>query len=138
MGMKNLKTVILIIAAFILSSQAFALDTASINIKITVNQPPGVEEISPKDGYAIIQGSTLNITVTAYDPNSQDILQYQYYINGALKRDWTKEPSFNYILNAEDIGLNKIKVKVTDGIETIETEEAEIYVFRGSPDMPED
>jgi hypothetical protein len=113
-----------------------ALDTATIEVRISINQPPVVGEFSPADGHTITEGDTLNISVAATDPNAGDVLQYRYYINGTVKEDWTAEPSYNYALTAADAGLNRIKAEITDGQKTVQTQEVEIYVFRKSPILP--
>lgn len=130
-----MKRLTMILIALFLCTQAFALEVETFNINITVNKPPTIEGLLPEDGFVITEGDTVEISVVATDPND-DMLQYQFLVNGAIKRPWDSEPLFSYTLGSDDIGLNKISVEVTDSLETVQTEEVEIWVFRRSPDTP--
>ena len=121
----------------LLCQQAFALDSVTVDIKVTIQHPPNIGDFLPADGSVITEGDTLQLSVTATDPNSNDILQYQYYINDEVKEPWTTDNTFSYMITGEDVGLNTIKAEVTDGKETIQTQEVEIFVFRGSPGLPD-
>ena len=127
--------VLSIIMVFLISAQAFALDAVTVDIKVTVNQQPGIGSFLPGDGYIISEGDILEIMVNAADPNN-DVLQYRYLVNDVVKNTWSAEAMFSYTLTDSDIGLNRIKAEVTDGIETVQTQQVEIYVFRKSPDLP--
>ncbi|MBL7157324.1 MAG: hypothetical protein ISS92_04065 [Candidatus Omnitrophica bacterium] len=118
-----------------ISTQTLALDSGSVDIKVVINKAPNIESFQPDDGYRIIEGDMLQISVIANDPNN-DILQYRFIIKGIIKRPWSNEASFNYVLTGDDIGLNNIKAEVTDAIDIIQTEEIEIYVFRRPLDLP--
>jgi len=131
----KMKKIIITIIMILIAAQASALDTASFNINVTINKGPNILDFSPSDGYKITEESTLEISVSANDPNN-DILQYQFLINNDIKQPWTNNSSFNYTLGQDDIGLNNIRVKITDGIEIVQTEEIEIYVFRKAPNLP--
>ncbi len=130
-----MKKIIITIIMVLIATQAAALDTASFNINVTVNKGPNITDFSPSDGYKVTEGDSLEISVNANDPNN-DTLQYQFLINNNIKQPWSNNSSFNYTLGQNDIGLNNIRVEVTDGLETVQTEEVEIYVFRKAPNLP--
>lgn len=131
-----MKNIILILISILIASSALALDDGSFSIKVTINKGPSIDSFEPEDGYRIREGDRLDISVTATDPNN-DALQYQFIINGIIKRPWNRESSYSYTLTQDDIGINRIKAEVTDGMETIQTEEVEIFVFRKSLELPE-
>jgi len=129
------KRILPILILMLVTSRALALDKGSFEIRVTINKAPAVESFLPRDGSAINEGDTLEISVSANDPNN-DVLKYRFFINGIVKRDWGASPAFSCLLGNGDIGLNRISAEVTDGIETITTEEAEVYVFRKSLALP--
>ena len=125
------KIIAIWVLLFVLSAQALALDQKTIVIKVTINKAPEIGTFVPGDGYVITESDTLEISIDASDANN-DTLKYQYYINGSIKEPWSTESSYSYALTKDDIGSNKIKAEVTDGLETVSTEEVEVYVFRKS------
>lgn len=138
--MSKMKKLIFVLVGLLCASQALALDSESIRIRITINQEPVVTGLAPKDGSVVTEGDTLVISVEAQDPNTQDVLQYQYWIKDQVKQDWTTSNTFSYVPTSNDLGSNRIKVKVTDGKKTIEVpqppQEVEIYVFRSTVNVP--
>lgn len=133
-----MKKTLLLVAMLFLCAQAVALDSKTVTIEVKVNQPPVIdgENSYPKDGYVINEGGTLQISVTADDANN-DILQYRFFINDVVKRDWGTTSTFDYTPEASDIGLNTIKAEVRDGIITVQTDEVEIYIFRSTVEVPQ-
>jgi len=132
-----MKKLILVLTMILLSVQALALESETFVIGITINQKPVIASFAPADGHVIIQGDTLQISVTASDPNAGNVLEYQFIINDVVRKTWGNDSQFSFPLEESDTGLNSIKVEVTDGLQTVETEEVEIYVFRQSPDLPQ-
>jgi len=120
-----------------LTAPALALDEDFFEIKVTINKVPSLSNFYPADGDTVTEGDTLNIGVEADDPND-DSLEYKFYINGEVERDWGLIPTFTYTLTSDEIGLNTIRAEITDGMEVIETDEIEIYVFRASPGFPDE
>jgi len=133
----KMKKLIFILTMLLLCQQALALDSVTVDIRVTVQHPPDIGGFMPADGTVTTEGDTLLISVTATDPNINDALQYQYYINGEVKAPWSAENTFSYKLTVGDVGLNTIKAEVTDTKETVATQEVEIFVFRGSPGLPD-
>ncbi len=129
-------TAFTIIISLLLCARALAVNPSTLEIEVTVKQPPAIGGFLPADGTVITENDTLNIAVTATDPNRGDVLRYRYYINDQLKRDWTTDHNYSYALTANDLGLNKIKADVTDGTNTVTTREVEAFVFRKSPATP--
>lgn len=131
-----MKKYIFILIIILLCAQASALDSKTVAIQITINKPPSIGTFTPVDGNVVSEGDTLEISVTATDPNN-DILQYRFFVNGAIKRDWGTASSFNYVLGTNDVGLNKIKAQITDNMLTVETDEVEVYAFRNTVETPQ-
>lgn len=130
------KTVFTIIISLLLCARALAVNPAALEIEVTVKQPPAIGGFLPADGTVITENDTLNIAVTATDPNTGDVLQYRYFINNQVRQDWTTDNNHSHALSTSDLGLNTIKAQVTDGTETVTTEEVEIFVFRKLPATP--
>lgn len=131
------KTIITtIIISLLLCARALAVNPAALEIEVTVKQPPAIGGFLPADGTVITENDTLNIAVTATDPNTGDVLQYRYFINNQVRQDWTTDNNHSHALSTSDLGLNTIKAQVTDGTETVTTEEVEIFVFRKLPATP--
>ena len=107
----------------------------SIEIKVVINKGPVVQGLLPNDGDTVVEGDTLEISVTANDPNNE-ALEYQFFINDIIKQPWTQNSTFSYTLTGSDIGLNTIRAKVRDSLEVVQTDTVEIFVFRSSPDLP--
>lgn len=125
-----MKKFIFLLILGLITTPALALESGSVDVRVTINKEPYIGDFLPADGYTIEEGDTLEISVDAADPNESDILQYQFTVNGVVKQPWNSESSFSYTLEDGDIGLNRITVEVTDGLETVQTQEVEIYVFR--------
>lgn len=132
-----MKKTILVLAIVLMAAQTYALETGLFKVSFMVNRPPLIEGVEPADGGVITEGDTLEISVDASDAN-EDLLQYQYLINGAVKEDWTTDNTHSYTLTADDVGKNSITVRVKDPLTTVEcSPPVEIYVFRASPAVPE-
>lgn len=131
-----MKKLIIISIAVLLCLQAFALDKKTVTITITINRPPGVTGIAPDDGDVVNEGDELTVSITASDPN-QDTLLYRFLINNVVKQDWQSGSFWNYKFTANDIGLNKIRAEVTDGMRTTASDEVEVYVFRSAVGLPQ-
>lgn len=133
-----MKKALLLITMLLLCAQALALDTETITIEIKVNQPPIVDPDNsyPQDGYVINEGATLQISVVATDANN-DMLEYQFLVNDVVERGWGAASVFDYVLDAGDTGLKRIKAGVRDGMVTVQTDEVEVYVFRGTVAVPD-
>ena len=132
----TMKKFIIISIATLLCLQAFALDNKKVTITITINRPPSVGDVQPKDGDVVNEGDTLTVSITASDPN-QDTLLYRFLINNVVKQDWQSGSTWEYQFSSGDIGLNKVKAEVTDGMRTTASDEVEIYVFRGAVTLPQ-
>jgi hypothetical protein len=131
-----IKRILPVIILLAVTAQAFALNPSTVSIEVAINQPPYIGDFVPTDGSVITEGATLEVSVTAGDPNTGDILKYQYYINNVVKQAWTTASTFNYTLTTGDIGLNDIYVKVTDDIKTVQSQTAQVYVFRNTVGLP--
>ena len=132
-----MKPFFIILATLLLCTQVFAGNPETATVNVTVLHAPVIQSSLPADGHIITEGSTLKISVTATDLNKTDILQYRYFINNKEVQVWTLDSSIDYQLKTSDTGLQKIKAQVKDNTTTIETTEAEVFVFRVSPTLPE-
>ncbi|MCQ9206774.1 MAG: hypothetical protein NG740_02690 [Omnitrophica bacterium] len=136
-----MKILTLIITALLLAhASAFAINPAEVDIMVTVNKKPVVGPITLNGGPGINQGVTLEVTASATDGNSGDILNYRFKLEGAGQRGWNTWSTVTFIsyeLEERDIGLNVVKVEVRDSLETVQAAPAEIYVFRTTVEVPQ-
>jgi len=129
------KIIKIIILSLLICARASAGPEEPVSITITINKPPSIDDFTPVDGHVVSEGDTIQISVTASDPNN-DILEYRFTVNGIVKRDWGTSDTYSYVLGPSDVGLNSIKAEVRDTSVTIETGTAEVYVFANVPILP--
>lgn len=68
-----------------------------------------IDKESPQEN-----GTVINCTAQAYDAES-DQLFYQFLLNGTTKINWSPLGSWNWHTTSDDIGINKIEVRIRDG-----------------------
>ena len=134
---ETMKILVVVTAALLLCTQAFAGNPETATVNVTVLHAPEGQLSLPVDYQVITEGNILKISVTATDLNKTDILQYRYLINNKEVQAWTLNSSIDYSLKAGDTGLQKIKAQIKDNTATIEATEVQIFVFRASPTLPE-
>lgn len=96
---------------------------------IKVNRQPAISVFKPANYSSFEEGNIVVANIEASDPDS-DPLQYQFSINGIVKRLWSASSQFTWTLALTDLGAKTIKGEVKDDKGLNVKAESEIFIFR--------
>jgi hypothetical protein len=84
--------------------------------------------IFPKDNISCV-GETISISAEVADSGAGP-LEYQFLIDGGIKRSWNSSPNFAWAPGFNEVGLHTVEIQVRNSDGQISTVEKEIYIFR--------
>jgi hypothetical protein len=101
---------------------------------ITVlNQSPEIISFTPQNNATFTQGDSIEISVQAQDPNNE-VLQYQYSIDGQIVQDWTLQATYVWQTQPTDVKSKQINIEVRDEHGTVVSGQSNIFIFRKPPE----
>ncbi|UCB57642.1 MAG: FG-GAP repeat protein [Candidatus Omnitrophota bacterium] len=90
--------------------------------------------VFPKDNISRAK-EPVSISVEAAEPG-EELLEYQFLIDGAPKRSWGSSPNFVWTPGLGEVGLHTVQIQVRNSDGQISTVEKEIYIFRKAIQPP--
>lgn len=99
--------------------------------RITVSQllPPQITRVIPANYSGFDQGAAIDTSIEANDPNGGQ-LEYQFSIDGTIKRVWSDVSTFAWDTTNENPGSHLIKFEARNTADIISASTSEIYLFR--------
>lgn len=79
--------------------------------KLNLGQPPAIASISPAEDTVFLANAAIDIQVAASDP-AGSALEYQFSINGQIRRPWSASNSFIWQTSSDDAGSADITCEV--------------------------
>ena len=113
---------------------------AASNSIIVTYQPgaaPIISSITPVNGSTFTVGDTVNIQVTATDPNSYP-LEYEFLVNGEIKQDWSSSSTYAWVASPTPTFVSKVSchVRNNQGAEASEDLNYNVQIDTGETTPP--
>ena len=70
--------------------------SGTIRLLLRTNSAPVLGALLPAEGSTYIEGSAVTITAAAFDADG-DPLEYQFLVDGAVKRSWSPGPIWSWV-----------------------------------------
>lgn len=96
--------------------------------KLPKNTPPVIDSISPVNLSMPEAGQTILIQAKASDQD-KDPLQYRYFIDNKLLKDWSTASSYSLSTSLNDKGRHRIKVEVKDAKNPVVAKTSDIFII---------
>jgi len=95
----------------------------------TPPQPPQITGVVPENYSGYDQGTTINASIEAQDPNGGQ-LEYQFSVDGIIKRPWSSISVYTWDTVNDGPGIHALKFDARNTAGIISTSTSEIYLFR--------